>query len=364
MKKNPRRPWIAAILTLLVPGLGQLYAGELRRAAAVALGYYGLLVGLLALKVPGTFPGLIVFILALLSGLLWTMWDAARIARYRPIYTLKPFNRWYLYLGITVLGGLVGSQILAFSPIRAFRLVGTNMEPSLLVGDHIYADLSRYQGATPARGDVVVFERPDRPGSLTVTRVIGLEGEQIEIQDKKVFLGGQPLSDRWAHHTDPWILPDNSLSPGPFRQRDQYPARAIPDGTVFLMGDNRDNSYDSRFLGPVRVFGLAWTGALRLLVGRPVADWKIAPVGSGGCEGFRFAVHPRGHDNAIEVPSKPPTLHASFGPPRGLGAAGGSGARGQRRQALDRRVQPPVVPLGDDWEKRLLHPRTGLPASL
>lgn len=256
MKPKPRRPWIAAALTLLTPGLGQLYAGEMRRAVAVFLGYLGLLAGLLVLKVSRNFLGLILFALALLSCLLWVTWDAARIARDRPVYTLRPFNRWYLYLVITVACGLLASQILALSPIRAFRLVSTNMEPSILVGDHLYADLSRYHDAAPTRGDVVVYEREDSPGNLVVARVIGLEGEQIEIREKRVFLDGRPLDDPWAQHSDPQMYPGNALNPGPFRQRDQFPARTIPSGSVFLMGDNRDNSYDSRFLGPSPVSAL------------------------------------------------------------------------------------------------------------
>jgi signal peptidase I len=256
MTKNPRRPWIAAALTLLLPGLGQLYAGEGRRGISLSLGFVGLFAGLLWLKVPRTFLGLIVLFLSVLFYFVWTAWDAARIARYRPIYSLRPFNRWYLYLILTVAGGLLASQIVRVSPIRTFRLVSANMEPSIHEGDLVLADLTRYRGAAPARGDVVLFERDNRPGGWSVARVIGLEGEEIQVRNKRIFLDGQPLSDPWAHHTDSQVHPVNALNPGPLRQRDQYPARIVPDGTVFLMGDSRDNSYDSRFLGPIPISAL------------------------------------------------------------------------------------------------------------
>ncbi|MES1240827.1 MAG: signal peptidase I [Acidobacteriota bacterium] len=256
MKKNPRRAWIAAALTLLLPGLGQLYAGEGRKGVSLSLGFVALFAGMLLLKVPRSFLGLVVFVLAILAYLVWTAWDAARIARYRPIFTLRPYNRWYLYLALTVAGGLVASQIVRFSPIRTFRLVSANMESTIHEGDLFFADLTYYRGAAPGRGDVVLFERAGRPGNWSVARVIGLPGEEIQVRDKRVLLDGRPFPDRWAHHTDPAIHPVNALFPGPLRQRDQYPARIVPAGTVFLLGDSRDNSYDSRFLGPVPLSAL------------------------------------------------------------------------------------------------------------
>jgi signal peptidase I len=256
MTKNPRRPWVAAVLTLLLPGLGHLYAGEGRKGVSLSLGFLGLFAGCLWLKIPRSFLGFLVFVLALLAYLVWTLWDAVRIARYRPIYTLRPFNRWYLYLLLTVAGGLLASQIVRFSPMRTFRLVSANMEPSIHEGDLVFADLTRYRSSAPVRGDVVLFERADRPGIWSVSRVIGLEGEEVQVRNKRVFLNGQPLSDPWARHTDPVTHAVNALFPGPLRQRDQYPARMVPEGTVFLMGDNRDNSYDSRFLGPVPLSAL------------------------------------------------------------------------------------------------------------
>src|SRR6476659_8965011 len=104
---KPRRPWIAAVLALLAPGMGQLYGGELGRAAALYLGYLILLLVLLWSGLPKTFVGLVVFVVVLLTFFLWTIWDAASRARGKQDYVLKPINRWYLYVAAIVAVSLV-----------------------------------------------------------------------------------------------------------------------------------------------------------------------------------------------------------------------------------------------------------------
>lgn len=245
MSEKPRRPWIAAVLSLSPPGLGQLYGGELKRALAVSLAHIGLIIGLLAVRLPGTFSGLIIFILVALSFLLWVIWDAVRIARRKKDYVLKPYNRWYLYLAIVLVTGFLWPRLLAFSPIRAFRIPSGSMEPALRIGDHIYADMTYYRSAKPARGDLVVFESPESPERILTGRVIGLGGERIEVRNKKVYIAGQPLDDPWGRSQS------SPASGNPqFRMGDNLGVEIPPDA-FFVMGDNRGNSHDSRFFGPV-----------------------------------------------------------------------------------------------------------------
>lgn len=254
MSEKTLRPWVAALLTLLVPGLGQLYAGEPKRAVVIYLGGNGLLMGLLFTGVPKTFPGLILFLLILLAGLLWVIWDAARIASQKKVHVPEPYNRWYVYLALILAAGFASQRLLTLSPVRAFKIPSGSMEPALLIGDHLYADMTWYRSARPARGDLIVFASPEDPARSNTGRVIGLPGEEIDIQDKAVYIDGQRLKDPWAHHQD------RAINPSAYGQvialRDGFGPSKIPTDAVFVLGDNRDNSYDSRFYGPVPLSSL------------------------------------------------------------------------------------------------------------
>lgn len=246
---KPRRAWLAALLSLLVPGLGQLYAGRPKRALAIYLGNVGIIAGFMATGLLKVFAGLIAFVLAFLAFYLWSIWDAARIAHRGRDYVLQPFNRWYWYLAAwLIVSFLIAPQLLAHSPVRSFRIPSRSMEPAILIGDHVYADMRHYRSAKPARGDLAIFPPPENPALQVIKRVIGLAGEEIEIRDKAVFLNGQPLDDPWGHHDDPTTYPPAT---GVLRVRDNFGPLRIPPGTVFVLGDDRDNSYDSRFYGPV-----------------------------------------------------------------------------------------------------------------
>jgi len=122
------------------------------------------------------------------------------------------------------------------------------MEPAVRVGDHVYADMTYYRSSKPARGDLAIFSPPKTPHRMMIMRIVGLEGEEIEIRDKVVYINGQRLADPWGYHNDPEIIP---RSAGKMSVRDNLSSLEIPAGTVFVVGDNRDASLDSRYLGPV-----------------------------------------------------------------------------------------------------------------
>jgi signal peptidase I len=136
------------------------------------------------------------------------------------------------------------------------------MEPTLLIGDHIlvnkfiygmsipFIDKKFFQFATPERGDVVVFIYPMDESKDFIKRVVAVAGDTVEIRQKKLYLNGSPAEDPHAHFTDSTLY---SSTDSTARQRDNLGPKTIPPGNIFVMGDNRDRSLDSRFWGFVDI---------------------------------------------------------------------------------------------------------------
>ncbi len=139
--------------------------------------------------------------------------------------------------------------------VQAFKIPSGSMLPTLLIGDHllvnkfIYGIRVPFTGKilvpikSPKHGDVVVFRFPKDRSIDYIKRVVGTAGDTVEIKDKKVFINGQAIEDPHAHFTSPAVL-DANASP-----RDNLGPILVPEQRIFVMGDNRDNSYDSRFWG-------------------------------------------------------------------------------------------------------------------
>jgi len=143
--------------------------------------------------------------------------------------------------------------------VQAFKIPSGSMEPTLLIGDHILVNKFIYgitipftekkilQFKKPQRGDIIVFVFPEDPSKDFIKRVIAVGGDQLAIRDKRVFINGQPASDPYAVYRDPAVL----RGWGGEMNRDNFGPVTVPPHTLFVMGDNRDKSYDSRFWGYV-----------------------------------------------------------------------------------------------------------------
>jgi signal peptidase I len=145
--------------------------------------------------------------------------------------------------------------------LQAYRIPSTSMEDTLLKGDHILATKFTY-GLTmpfttkkiwgadkiPSRGDIIIFTFPANHEMDFVKRVIGLPGDVIEVRDKKVYINGKRFEIPQEKYTDPF-----TLNQGPGKVRDNFGPVTISPGHIFAMGDNRDQSYDSRFWGQVPI---------------------------------------------------------------------------------------------------------------
>lgn len=139
--------------------------------------------------------------------------------------------------------------------VQAFKIPSGSMLPTLLIGDHllvnkfIYGVRMPFNGkilvpiTSPKHGDVVVFRFPKDRSIDYIKRVVGTPGDSLEIKDKTVFINGKPVNNSHAHFSSPAVL-NAKASP-----RDNFGPISVPEGNIFVMGDNRDNSYDSRFWG-------------------------------------------------------------------------------------------------------------------
>ncbi len=178
------------------------------------------------------------------------------------------------------------------SLVQAFVIPTGSMENNLLVGDHLFVDkltyapagsLSRHllPYAEVKRGDIIVFRFPLRVAENYVKRVIGLPGDRLRIESKQVFLNGRPLDEPYKVHATPYLEPYRDTFPAAPNRYVEAPAirmlaenvqggeLVVPAGQYFAMGDNRDNSLDSRFWGFV---------PRENIVGKPVfIYWSFEP---------------------------------------------------------------------------------------
>ncbi len=142
--------------------------------------------------------------------------------------------------------------------VQAFKIPTGSMEPNLLVGDHLLVNKFIFAPTlNPAerfvlpmreirRGDVVVFKFPEEPERDFIKRVIGLPGDSVELRNRQIFVNGNQLEEPYAHYLFPVGEGQES---GSFDVRERYGPVTVPTQHYFMMGDNRDNSQDSRYWG-------------------------------------------------------------------------------------------------------------------
>ena len=127
--------------------------------------------------------------------------------------------------------------------VQAFKIPSGSMLPTLQIGDHILVNKFIYWFTDPHRGDIIVFKFPQDEGRDFIKRVIGLPGEKVEVRGKQVYINDKPLRESYAIHLDP------AIQPTPTSPRDSFDPMVVPPSQLFMMGDNRDYSMDSRFWG-------------------------------------------------------------------------------------------------------------------
>ncbi|MDA8169701.1 MAG: signal peptidase I [Nitrospiraceae bacterium] len=150
---------------------------------------------------------------------------------------------------------LILALIIRAYVVQAFKIPSGSMIPTLQIGDHILVNKFIYgtripfdknrvlEFEKPQGGDVIVFKYPKDPSRDFIKRVIGVPGDVVEEKDKVVYVNGKPLKEPYAQHVE------NDMKPAGYDPRDNFGPVIVPRGSYFVMGDNRDESYDSRYWG-------------------------------------------------------------------------------------------------------------------
>ena len=253
MNDKARSPWFAGILTFFVIGLGHLYSGQAKKGIILYFVGQGIFLAIFLPLLYFYTTGAMIFaaVLGGIAFLIYCIFDAVKVSKQKIYgYALKSYNRWYVYLGCLVLATFVIQPVVSSSIkmflFQAYKIPAGSLKPTLRVGDHILAKklLAVKQGIN--RGDMIIFPFPKDTSKDFIKRVVAIGGETIEIVNKKVFINGELIEEPYIVHSDPNIIPKGQ------QPRDNYGPSMIPEDLLFVMGDNRDQSYDSRFWGFVK----------------------------------------------------------------------------------------------------------------
>ncbi len=283
-----RYAWIAVGLSLLTPGLGQVYCGKLTRGLAFILASF--VFAFLPLRLISSLAPMssVLFTVLILAAILVipiaAMVDAYRLAtRTRRDYVPKEYNRILVYVLIYFIAA--GSNLSHALHIRdcfleAFLVPANSMSPTIANGDRVLGNKICYRNADPRRGDLVVFwpvvNRKDR----YIKRVVAIAGDTVALKDNELYINGHKLArEKLAKSPEGTIYYEENgskkytiqLTDSPDKSGADFAEITVPDHYCFVLGDNRDSSFDSRNFGCVplatiiaRVDYLYW----------PVRNWS------------------------------------------------------------------------------------------
>jgi signal peptidase I len=268
-----RSPLAAVLLSLAATGLGQIYCGRLVRGLVMFLGslLFAPAIVVAALLPPATvvLVGLILALLTMLGVYAFAVVDAFRLARRgRDLFQSMDYNRPLVY-ALFILVGLTystgGVYLIRGSVFEAFAVPTASEVPTLLPGDRILVNKTTYQRRFVRRGDEVAFRVPSEPGLNWAKRVIALPGDTVEVKGNEVFVNGQRLPHEPAPRASLGAaaqevkgeLFEETNAGRRYRvffaagtkPLPDYPEAKVPDGTCFVLGDNRNSSRDSRTIG-------------------------------------------------------------------------------------------------------------------
>jgi signal peptidase I len=238
-----RSPLSAAVLSLLLPGLGHLYVGQPRRAVVLLGALFALHVAFILCWF-GWLPRFWIMASVMLLGIclyVFAIIDAALAARRAGNYHKQRYNRWYVYVVILAAAPIVSIALTAAVAATTtgpgyYAVPSASMDPTLRAGDTLLVDTRYYRTRVPARGEVAAYINP-RQSVTFIKRIVALGGDKIAVVRGHVVIEGKPVAEPYVNVGDPDLPQNNMLE------------MTVPAGFVFVLGDNRENSADSRQAG-------------------------------------------------------------------------------------------------------------------
>jgi len=264
-KVNSRKKLLAFLLSALVPGLGQLYNGQLSKSVIYSIGLLTLPIGFNLLGLKPYFWAYAVLIILLIVLRLAIAIEAALTAGRTKDFQLKNYNKWYIYLAIVPIwyfSVYAGESVSQTTRYKSFRVSSDAGNPNLIEGDYVLGDFGFYNSKQPEYGDLIVFSIPN--GGSQVFRIAGMPNDTLNLENQLVNYKNKKSnatlvsSLTWKdYETEEFIetLP-NGFKYRIYRNKTPFDAASatiknivVPADSYFVLGDNRDFSADSRFVG-------------------------------------------------------------------------------------------------------------------
>ncbi len=225
---------LSLLLSILTPGLGHLYNGKFIWAVAIPVIFIIIYDIIYYFSLIKSFTFFLIFVLFAIYVYIFSIVHSIVLAKRNSNYQLKSYNRVYIYLIWPILYFGIGQLLPGNNSIRPFNIPTNSMENTLKAGDMIFVDMDYYKSADVKRNAIVIFSSPESPHKLMIKRAIALEGEKISIVNGKIFINGKEYREN-----NPDIIYEN-------KNFADLHETVIPEDHIFVIGDNRPNSLDSR----------------------------------------------------------------------------------------------------------------------